>query len=119
MFYGTTTLATDFTEEILRNRKVRIIKALLFLVPNANPDVERLYPLVKKWALELSDDGSPQREIGLDNQGVALFRLPNDRNTGFWTDMAHRQFERGDVQEISAGEFEQLWVSAETAVTDA
>jgi len=95
----------------LRHWKVRLAKALLFFVPRANPDIEKLYPQVKKWALELTEDGWPQREVGLDARGVVLFRTPNDRNTGFWTDMALRKFERTELQEISATEFERLWSS--------
>lgn len=118
-YYGTTTLATNFTDEMLRSRKVRIIKALLFFVPRANPDIEKLYPLVRKWALELSDDGWPQREVGLDGHDAVLFRTPNANNTGFWTDMAAKQFARTEVDEISADQFEQLWKSLEQSVTDA
>jgi hypothetical protein len=110
-YYGITTLATDFTVAELRHWKVRLVKALLFFVPRANPDIEILYPHVKRWALELSEDGWPQREVGLDDCGTTLFRTPNDRNTGFWTDMARRRFERTELQEISATEFERLWRS--------
>jgi hypothetical protein len=113
MIYGTTTLATSFTEDVLRNRTVRILKALLFFVPRANPDIEQHYPRVKKWVLELSDDGWPQREVGLDAQGMPLFRTPNQKNTGFWTDMALRRFERAELTEISAGDFDSLWNSIE------
>jgi len=91
VFYGTTQLATNFTESTLRYWPVRLTKAILFFVSRANPDVERLYPQVKRWVIEVSDDGWPQREVALDGGGLPIFRLPNGRNTGFWTDMAkHR-----------------------------
>lgn len=109
MIYGVTTLATDFTDQPLNNWLVRLIKALLFFVPRANPDVERLYPQVKSWALEISDDGWPQREVGLDKAGKPLFATPNDKNTGFWTDMAHQQFQQSELRQISTEEFERLW----------
>ena len=108
MIYGATTKATDFTDETLHNWRVRWVKALLFFVPRANPDVERFYPLVKEWALELSDDGWPQREVGLDQAGKPLFATPDERNTGFWTDMAYQQFQRNELRQISAEEFERL-----------
>jgi hypothetical protein len=118
-YYGTTTVATDFTVAELRHWKIKLARALLFFVPRANPDIEMLYPQVRKWALELSEDGWPQREIGLGDQGAILFRTPNDRNTGFWTDMALRKFERSELQEISASEFEHLWGSHVSSSTDA
>jgi hypothetical protein len=112
MFYGVTTKATNFTDELLNNWRVRFLKVLLFFVPRANPDVERYYPLVKEWALELSDDGWPQREVGLDKAGAPIFATPDDRNTGFWTDMARTQFLRDELRLISAEEFERLWSNA-------
>ena len=112
MQYGTTELATDFTEDLMRDWKVRLVKSLLFFIPRANPDVEEFYPLVRKWALELSDDGWPQREVALNADGVPIFRTPEGRNTGFWTDMAAKRFEGSELREISRGEFEQLWERA-------
>ena len=112
MIYGATTKATDFTDESLNSWKARLVKTLLFFVPRANPDVERLFPLVKEWALELSDEGWPQREVGLDQTGKPLFAIPDARNTGFWTDMARQQFHSGELRQIPADEFERLWSHA-------
>lgn len=112
MIYGVTTKGTSFTEGSLNNWRARLVKAVLFFVPRANPDVERFYPLVKEWALELSDDGWPQREVGLDKTGRPLFATPYGRNLGFWIDMARQQFQRGELRQISAEEFEQLWLHA-------
>lgn len=109
MIYGATTKATDFTDKMLNSWKARFMKTLLFFVPRANPDIERLYPLVKEWALELSDDGWPQKEVGLDSTGKPLFATPDSRNTGFWTDMAHQKFYGSELRQISAEEFERLW----------
>jgi hypothetical protein len=109
MYYGTTTLATNFTEKEMRHWKIRLIKALLFFVPRANPDTEKLYPRVRAWALELSDEGWPQREIGIDSEGVPLFGAPDSRNTGFWTDMGAKQFDRGELGELTGSEFKHLW----------
>ena len=49
MIYGITTEATDFTDELLSDWRVRLIKTILFFLPRANPDNERLYPRVKSW----------------------------------------------------------------------
>lgn len=112
MFYGITTKATDFTKENMRPWPVRIIETLLFFIPKGNPDAEPLYPKVKEWALELNDEGWPQREVGVDQTGKALFALPNKRNTGFWTDMAYMQFNRSELRVISSQDFMRLWCEA-------
>lgn len=109
MYYGTTTTATTWRQEEMNPWQVRVIRAVLFFIPRANPDIEQLYPLVKQWALEVSDDGWPKREVGLDADGKPLFRTPNDRNTGFWTDMTARQFERSELAEMSSQDFDRLW----------
>jgi len=108
MYYGTTTLATDFTEETMRNWKVRVIEKLLFFVPRANPDTEKLYPQVRIWVLELSDEGWPQREIGIGDNGVPLFFAPDSRNTGFWTDMAEKKFELSELEDLAEEEFARM-----------
>lgn len=111
MRYGVTTEATDFTEAQLNDWRVKVLKAVLFFIPRANPDTERLYPSVKAWALELSNDGLPQREVGLSESGSVLFCAPDSRNTGFWTDMAIRKFEDHELQTMSPEQFDALWNS--------
>ena len=109
MYYGITRLATDWTEEMMHGWKVRLLRAVFFFIPRANPDVENFYPRVKGWALEVADSGMPQREVGLDEDGRPLFATPNDTNTGFWTDMAAMEFSRDDLEAMDADEFERLW----------
>ena len=110
MYYGTTKLATDFNEEMMRHWKIRVLRVLLFFIPSANPDVEKFYPQVRKWALEVADDGMPQREVGLNQEGEPLFCIPNEKNTGFWTDMAAMKFSREDPEQMDEVEFERLWL---------
>ena len=112
MHYGITTEATDFTEAGMKNWRVRLLKAILFFIPRANPDHERLYPQVRFWALEMDEDGWPQREVGLDASRKALFSAPDERNTGFWPDMARTQFAKSEVEAISEGAFEAFWADA-------
>ena len=113
MHYGITNVATNFTDQTISDWRLRPLKAILFFVPRANPDIEPLYPQVKAWALELADDGWPQREIGLDSSGNPLFRAPNERNTGFWPDMAAMQFNLAELQQLSEAEFNSLWAAAQ------
>ncbi len=109
MMYGLTKIATDFTDEVISNWRVRLFKTVFFFIPRANPDHEKLYPQVKAWALELNDDGWPQREVGLDRSGRPLFGAPDQRNTGFWPDMAAQQFSQSDLEPLTAENFEALW----------
>jgi hypothetical protein len=105
MFYGSTTLATNFTAD---SWQVRSLRLLLFFIPRANPDNERLYRFVKKWYLELNDSDVPVREIGIDSNGQPLFGAPDERNFGFWTDSTEK-FPLDKINSISADEFEALW----------
>ena|SRR4249919_3494615 len=112
MHYGITTLATDFTEAEMTHWRVRLLKAILFFIPSANPDNERLYPQVRFWALEMNEEGWPQREVGLDASRKALFCAPKARNFGFWTDGPHPQFAASEIEAISKSAFESLWANA-------
>jgi hypothetical protein len=109
MHYGITTEATDFTDKMMSDWRVRLFKAIFFFVPRANPDNELLYPQVRSWALEIDGDGWPQREVGLDSVGTPLFCAPDRRNTGFWPDMAAKQFHVDELQQISEVQFNDLW----------
>jgi len=109
MHYGITIEATDFTDQMMSDWRDRLLKIIFFFVPRANPDNELLYPQVRSWALEIDEDGWPQREVGLDSTGKPLFRAPDHRNTGFWPDMAARQFHADEVKQISEREFNDLW----------
>lgn len=101
MLYGITREATAFTDAFMSNWRIRLLKAMLFFVPRADPDHERLYPLVKAWALELDDAGWPQREVALDAAGSPIFAAPDARNTGFWPDMARCQFSQTDLEPLT------------------
>ena len=115
MIYGLTTKATDWTERSVNDWRMRLARILLFFIPRANPDIEPLLPRVKTWALELTEEGWPEREVGLDSNGNALFAIPDDRNTGFWTDMAYDQFNPAELSPLTAEDFETLWKSAPKA----
>jgi len=110
MFYGSTQEATDWSEEEMNDWRGRVIKALLFFIPRANPDIEKLYPLASTWLIEVDDDGWPQREIALDKNNNVLFCSPNERNRGFWTDMGSWQFAKSELAPIKPEQFEELWV---------
>ena len=108
MRYGSTTKATDFSAP---DWKIRLAKAVLFFIPAANPYSETLYPRVRKWLIEVDDDGAPSREIGLDADGLPLFRAPEARDLGFWTD-SDVLFAPVDLEPIPAEDFARLWSEA-------
>jgi hypothetical protein len=105
MIYGSTILATNFGPD---SWQVRLLRALLFFIPRANPDNEPLYRHVKRWYLELDDSGVPVREIGLGPDGAPLFAAPDERNFGFWTDSTET-FPKDQFSPVLPDEFERLW----------
>jgi hypothetical protein len=109
MFYGSTLEATDWSEEMMNNWKAKIIKALLFFIPRANPDNEKFYPLISMWLVEIDDNGWPKREVALDKNNQVLFCSPDQKNTGFWTDMAIQQFTKSELIPVDQDYFEQCW----------
>ena len=115
MNYGFTKLATGWDEKEMNSIGVRLVKAILFFIPRANLDQERLYPEVAKWFIEIDESGVPCREIGIDSNGNPLFAAPNARNCGLWTD-SNKTFENNELEQSSQEEFESMW---EVAVQNA
>ena len=107
MRYYSTTLCTN----IERGRGLRLLYALFFFIPKANPDFEPLYPQVRRWYVEVGDKGTAVRGIGLNDQGAAITVGPWDRNFGFWTDSPDGPFPAESAQEISHDEFNDAWAS--------
>ena len=108
MRYGSTTKATHFPPPDWR---IKLTKVVFCFIPAANPDSERLFPEVKQWFLEVDDDGSSLREVAVDAEARPLFRSPEGRNTGFWTD-SDAKFTDADLAPASEQEFEALWAKA-------
>ena len=83
MPYLRTKMSTDFQPKSLGDR---VVGALLFFIPRANPDYEPKLHLVREWLVEFDQDGRPDREVGLDAIGSPIVAGPNRRNYGFWLD---------------------------------
>jgi hypothetical protein len=113
MHYGSTNRATNFGPDPWQ---VRILRLVLFFIPKANPDNEKLYRYVKKWYLELNDANVPLREIGLGEKGEPLFAAPDQRNYGFWAD-GSEPVDTEWLQPISADEFQRAWNAVKTPET--
>ena len=91
--------------------QVRLLRRVLWFIPSSNPDNEPLYPRVRRWALEINDCGKPIREVGIGDSDVVLFRAPQGRNYGMWTD-SPVTFTPNDLEPMDAAEFERLWQRA-------
>ena len=70
-----------------RSLKKAITGVLTTVIPKTNPDYENQIDNVKSWLVELeTDSGIPQREIGLDDEGNTILKMPYKDNYGYWTD---------------------------------
>jgi hypothetical protein len=104
-----TTLAAPPTKNSSApNWLVRIVQAV---VPAANPHFASLYPQVRSWLVEVNDDGTPEREVGLDAQGLPLVAGPVGPNMGYWTDGSYK-FNVGQHEAVGTQEFVNAWKEA-------
>ena len=106
MRYLTTILGTDFTPP---NRGTQILtSALGAMIPRANPDYNGIIHLVKRWYFEVDDAAVPQREVGVDASGAAIWAAPWGRNLGVWTDQGSLPGD-ANASEIPEVAFAKLW----------
>ena len=102
-------MATDWPKQT--SRFPTLIRAIFFIIPEANPGYNSKMHLIKQWLIEFEEvDGElyPWREIALDENGDPLFDGPDNTNYGFWldTNMKYQDFEG---EPIDKGEFEKMW----------
>jgi len=112
MDYIRTKEATGWIPADFRDWKARFLRSILFFVPNANPDHEKFYPEVAEWLLEIDENGHPNREVGLNSEGLAVLAAPDERNFGLWCD-GPSILDAGDFEQVSEKEFEQKWSEIE------
>src|SRR5687768_2350812 len=93
-----TKLATDWPKDLGQSTGERIIRGLLWFVPEANPDYNGKMHLVHEWLIEFDAEGDPSREIGVDAAGKPVLAGPDARNFGFWldTNMQFKDFSDGE-----------------------
>jgi len=106
MHYMRTKMATDF--EAKESFGTKIIRMLLFFIPEGNPGYREKLHLVNEWFVEFDEENMPYREIGLNSNGTPVLAGPDKKNYGYWldTNMTLKDFEG---EEISKAEFEKLW----------
>ena len=85
------------------------------IIPNANPDFDNLIDDVEYWNVECeTESGIPEREIGIDKNGIILLKMPFKNNYGYWTDNNFKLndfIEKFKAIEIEKTEFEFKWES--------
>ena len=90
-----------------------LTKILTTIIPKANPDFDGKIQDVRQWILEVDEDeGTPEREIGLDDKGNVMMIMPWKDNYGFWTDSSVQVDELAKSRDMNFGdkeEFERLW----------
>ena len=65
----------------------RIVKTLLFFIPEANPEYNELIEDVAEWQIEIDPSNNlPTREIGKDFNDEVILIMPYRDNYGYWTD---------------------------------
>ena len=83
------------------------------IIPEANPDYEEQIDNVTTWLVEIDNKHRyPNREIGIDENGVVIMTMPDERNHGYWTDnnLIQSDFEEHfDTIEIEKEMFDKLW----------
>jgi hypothetical protein len=79
------------------------------VIPAANPDLEKFFPLTKRWWVELDNEDRAKREIGFDAEGKAIVLGPIGRNYGFLVDTPEKWSDSIPSSEIRAEEFNEVW----------
>lgn len=83
------------------------------IIPKANPDFENQIANVEHWLLECEiESGIPEREIGIDKNGIVIVKMPFKDNYGYWTDnnlKLNDFIEKFRATEIEKREFEFNW----------
>ena len=96
-----------------RSLKKAIIGVLTTVIPKANPDFDKEIDNVKSWIVEIeTETGIPQREIGLDDGGKTIMKMPYKDNYGYWTDnnLLLDDFKKHfQVRAIEKTNFETKW----------
>jgi len=89
-----------------------IVWVLRHFVPMANPTLENNLDSVKEWYIEYDDiEKFTNREIGVAENGLVVFKAPFEENWGYWcdNDMTMDDYKKLNIHLVSKNEFETLW----------
>ncbi len=107
-------IKTEIESSLKRLIKNFTTKLLTKVFRVANPDFDNKIDDVEYWLVECDKvSGIPQREIGLDQQGRVIMKMPFKDNYGYWTDnnlLLENFKEHFKVSDITKEAFEQQWI---------
>jgi hypothetical protein len=87
--------------------------ALTLIIPQANPDFDRLIDRVAYWMIEYDRiQDETVRELGFDQHDNVILAMPLDRNYGYWTDnhLKLSDYDRFNPIPITEKEFDTAWL---------
>lgn len=86
---------------------------LMKIIPNSNPDFSKKIDLVYEWLIEYNtSEDYVEREIGLDENGHVIVKMPFKDNYGFWvdTDLKIDYFiSKFEAKYIEENDFNEKW----------
>lgn len=89
-----------------------VTKLLKAIIPLANPTLDGKLENVKIWYIEYNDvEQYTNREIGIDNNGLLVFKAPCGDNLGYWcdTDLTLDDYSNFNIHFVPKEEFETKW----------
>jgi hypothetical protein len=84
-------------------------RALTWLFPRANPDLDKFYKGTYFFWLEISESGEPLREIGFNKSGQAIVLAPVKGNFGMMIDASDDWSDSNEDSPEAASNFENEW----------
>jgi hypothetical protein len=105
--YLKTKIATDWDAPKPDGILIRLMRRF---VPEANPGYHDKMHLIDEWYIEFDEQGLPNREVGVDANGLPVVAGPSSTDYGYWLDANVTDVDLDGV-EIEKQEFEALWVS--------
>lgn len=111
----------EFESPFYKSGKVRklsffkklTINFLSMVLPEANPNYEGRFDDVFKWLIEFDGKGKLiTREIGIDEEGNVVMKMPFEKNYGFWLDTNAKMEYFNDnfhTEKINKAKFELKW----------
>lgn len=85
---------------------------LRHFIPMANPTLEKNIAYIRQWYIEYDDvEKYTNREVGVTENGLVVFKAPFDNNLGYWCDnnMTMDDYRSLGIHAISKEAFEKLW----------
>lgn len=99
-----------------KRKKSFIENIVFYLGLSSNPDYECHIDEVESWMVEFDEENIPIREIGIDDKGKVVLKMPYKKNYGYWTDnsLEYEDFTSSFMTvKIRQEEFEEKWEEIE------